>query len=408
MSIFATTSAFIASHKRPGGYTAGDIIRTQGFTSKGDRGSGRWKATGNVIALSQSPSDLVDAKMSDASGNEFELVFSILRPLKIGAIGDDAANDTAAILAAVAGAAGRTLDLGDTSNIYLSDTITVSSGLTVVSTGGSLKSRTDQDKLLIVAANDTILDSVVFDGNDFEVDNNLVSVNSGLTGWKILDCTTKNIKGVTGVDQYGLKINGDDCEGEVRNLICKDISNFNPTQTPTSAFNGGIVVLLTATGAKQLIINGTVCDNIFTDNIAGSIDNSDSDGIRIVGVGASPIECGIDIGGLDCTGVQKSALKVSGAKGLKYADIFVDGTRTDLAMIAGVRFQESNDSIGSNVKLKGFISRGVNISSSNFLLNGLHYSPVGVLTMDSSLISQQDGLWLNLSKKQCSNDNSNP
>ncbi len=74
MNTFNTTTLFITEHIKISGYIAGDIIETEGYAVLGDRGGARWKATGSIIAASQDPITLVDIKMSDASGNEFELV----------------------------------------------------------------------------------------------------------------------------------------------------------------------------------------------------------------------------------------------------------------------------------------------------------------------------------------------
>lgn len=74
MRVFKTTTDFINNHVRASGYSGDEVIETQGFASVGDQGGGLWKATGNTIAASQTPLALNDIKMSDASGNEFELV----------------------------------------------------------------------------------------------------------------------------------------------------------------------------------------------------------------------------------------------------------------------------------------------------------------------------------------------
>ncbi len=74
MKNISTTAAFIADHIKTGGYDAGDIILTQGYTTQGDNGSARWKATGSIITPSQGVLDTDDIIISDASGNEFELV----------------------------------------------------------------------------------------------------------------------------------------------------------------------------------------------------------------------------------------------------------------------------------------------------------------------------------------------
>ncbi len=302
---------------------------------------------------------------------------NIRTPKMFGATGLGTGDDTAAVQNAFN--AGGAVSLGDADNEYLVDTITLSNPVTMLSSGGSLKLRTTQTKLLIMNSSDVIIDGPVFDGNNYEVLQNLIIVYPELTNWKIINFTVKNIVGVTGQDQYGLKISTSGIEGEVREGTFKNISNYNPTQTPVSAFNGGIVVFSSGGGASRLVIDDIICDDIWTDNINGDIDNSDSDGIRVVSAEGT-IESGLHIGEVTCTGVQKSGIKASGAKGIKYGELYVNATRTDVPMIAAARFQESDDSTVNSIKCKGNISRGVNIKSSNFDLGTLQYSPITLAT----------------------------
>jgi len=74
MRQFRTTSEFISSHVKSSGYSAGEIIEMLGYSNPGDEGTALWKATGNTIAASQDVIATNDIKISDASGNEFELV----------------------------------------------------------------------------------------------------------------------------------------------------------------------------------------------------------------------------------------------------------------------------------------------------------------------------------------------
>lgn len=83
MRVFSTTLEFINNSVRAGGWPVGQIIETNGFTVSGDTGGGRWAATGNVIAPSQTPLALNDIRLSDASGNEFELVHTGIIDLNV-------------------------------------------------------------------------------------------------------------------------------------------------------------------------------------------------------------------------------------------------------------------------------------------------------------------------------------
>lgn len=69
-----TAVNFITSARKPSGYSAGEIVEFNGWSASGDSGGAQWKATGNVIAASQSPVNLGDSRLSDADGNEFTLV----------------------------------------------------------------------------------------------------------------------------------------------------------------------------------------------------------------------------------------------------------------------------------------------------------------------------------------------
>lgn len=83
MKRFSTTLGFINSHVQSAGFPAGEVIETHGYTTSGDRGLGKWAATGNVIAPSQTVLDTNDIKISDASGNEFELIHSTIIDLNV-------------------------------------------------------------------------------------------------------------------------------------------------------------------------------------------------------------------------------------------------------------------------------------------------------------------------------------
>lgn len=71
---FDTTLAFINSHVRSSGYVAGEIVSSEGFTSKGDKGNGLWRSKGTIGTASQTPLANNLPELSDASGNEFALV----------------------------------------------------------------------------------------------------------------------------------------------------------------------------------------------------------------------------------------------------------------------------------------------------------------------------------------------
>lgn len=81
---------------------AGTIYKTTGYSSKGDGGGAQWRYTGNTISTSQSPSDTGVAKISDANGNEFEIVVvTSINDKSLGSVGDGVTDDTLAIQATI-------------------------------------------------------------------------------------------------------------------------------------------------------------------------------------------------------------------------------------------------------------------------------------------------------------------
>ena len=58
-------------------FAVGSVIDTLGYTSNGDGGGASWKKTATTGTASQSPAQLVDALLNDASGNQWALVEGI-------------------------------------------------------------------------------------------------------------------------------------------------------------------------------------------------------------------------------------------------------------------------------------------------------------------------------------------
>lgn len=98
-----TTLDFINNGGLPTGIEAGRIIETNGFYTIGDGGAGSWVSTGNIITASQTPALTGTPTLSDANGNEFELVLDKvgLNVLKLGAKWDGSTDDTAVVQAAL-------------------------------------------------------------------------------------------------------------------------------------------------------------------------------------------------------------------------------------------------------------------------------------------------------------------
>ena len=115
-----TTTELIASSAV---FAPNTNITTKGYTTSGDGGAGSWVQNGVTgQTVSQSPAQLGNALLNDASGNQWALVSEGLIDVKVtGAVGDGATTDDLAIQAA--DAAGST--------IFKSGTFKVSSDFTI-------------------------------------------------------------------------------------------------------------------------------------------------------------------------------------------------------------------------------------------------------------------------------------
>ena len=87
--VIGTTTALINSTYQ---VQAGDVRETSGFNSPGDGGGAQWRATGNTIAASQTPTQTGSATCSDANGNEYELLESFNSGKSLGDLSTSDAN----------------------------------------------------------------------------------------------------------------------------------------------------------------------------------------------------------------------------------------------------------------------------------------------------------------------------
>lgn len=71
---WSTTSDFITNGKLPQA-SVKDILETEGFTTEGDGGSAQWELTATTGAASQTPAQLGNALLNDASGNQWKKVY---------------------------------------------------------------------------------------------------------------------------------------------------------------------------------------------------------------------------------------------------------------------------------------------------------------------------------------------
>ncbi len=103
MRQFNTLTGFLLS--KSSAPTTSDTVTFQGYAAIGDGGGATWQHNGVTgQTASQSPAQLADALLNDASGNQWALVADGLpvSPRAFGVIGDGVADDTLAHAAAIA------------------------------------------------------------------------------------------------------------------------------------------------------------------------------------------------------------------------------------------------------------------------------------------------------------------
>lgn len=93
-----SVESFIAHGKSPG--PAGTIIEFDEFYTGSGVGGGRWRKTGNTGTASQYPSDLIDIKLIDSSGTEWEIITDskLITPESLGGGTSDDSNIFAAMV----------------------------------------------------------------------------------------------------------------------------------------------------------------------------------------------------------------------------------------------------------------------------------------------------------------------
>jgi len=84
-------------------YAPDNVVQTSGFTTAGDGGGAKWVQNGVTGQTpSQTPAQLGDALLNDASGNQWAYVLNKkITPESLGAVGDGLADDTLPIQAAI-------------------------------------------------------------------------------------------------------------------------------------------------------------------------------------------------------------------------------------------------------------------------------------------------------------------
>ena len=314
---------------------------------------------------------LVGYKGDTVAGALDELSGAYRHLRSFGVVGDGVTNDSAA-MAVVAAHSG--IVVGEPGMVVLTDGFIVSGSLKLNMGGGSIKMRTAFQRITI-NSNNVEFYNTVFDGGLLNVNVCFIRIPTTYTKWLFDRCTFQNITGVSGsANQYGIYADLDGTVGLIKDCTFTNISNVS-NGTPTSAFCGGILLIAASSGSADLKIDGVRLDNIFCTGIAGNVNNSDADGIRAFGPTAT-VHSNLQITRINSVDVQKSAIKTSGLSGLVASDINVYNNRSDVGMVAGLRFQAANNSVIKNINLTGRMNVGINIRSRNIIVDGINFSPI--------------------------------
>jgi hypothetical protein len=309
------------------------------------------------------------------------------RPIRsFGVVGDGVADDTAA-MAAVAAYSGSVVGSADL--VILTDSLTFTGALQLDLQGGSIKMRTAFQRHTVNASGVSFR-RCVFDGAGLNVNVAFFRIPTTYSFWSFEQCTFKDITGIAGsANQYGIYADLDNAVFRISDTWFTNISNVS-NGTPTSAFCGAMLLSATTTGALDGRLESLTMNNIFCTGIAGNINNSDADGIRVFGPVAT-VNSNLQMLGINCVDVQKSGIKTSGVSGLIVDGVNIYNDRSDIGMIAGVRFQAADDSIIKNINLKGRMTRGVNLRAKNVIVDGVMFQPIDTArdVMSSGLIQLQ-------------------
>lgn len=290
---------------------------------------------------------------------------------EFGVVGDGITDDTAAMALATA-YNGHVV--GDSSLVVMVDSFTVTGSVKLDMRGGMVKQRSALTRITI-NAQDVEFHNTVFDGDNLNVDVCFFRIPTTYNGWRFERCTFQNITGISGsANQYGIYADLDGAVGYVANCNFKNISNVSDG-TPTSAFCGAMLLSAGASGCTDVRLENITINDVFCTGIAGNVNNSDADGIRVFGPQPT-VQSNLQIRNVTCINVQKSGIKVSGNRGLVVSDITVYNDRSDVGMVAGVRFQAADYSQISNVNLVGRMAVGINIRSRNIIVDGVNFRPI--------------------------------
>jgi hypothetical protein len=130
-NIIPTTSDLINTTR---GYQVGDVVSTCGYSSSGDGGEGKWIKTNSTSTPSQSPSDTLDATLTDGNGNVWSFVGddNTVSLLQLGATYQ---TDSTNIINAAHNSPFGTISTGGNDDYFEFSTITIDSSKKMIGSG---------------------------------------------------------------------------------------------------------------------------------------------------------------------------------------------------------------------------------------------------------------------------------
>ena len=289
---------------------SGDIVETSGFTTSGDGGGAKWQFNGLTgQTASQTPAQLGNALLNDASGNQFKLVLTGgTIPLEsLGAKGDNSTDDTTAIQAAINTSESLSVPVLVSSKVFIVTSLILKAGVSIRGTSlnsSIIKRKAATGAVLLTATSisNVSLYGFTLDGNDpnstgatlnlivdgcnnFSV-NNIGSINSRSHSISIRNNTDEdndtkttvnncNIKGGVGygievLDSRRVIVDGNKINSTGNHGIFVNGTTTGATRTVslinntiTEAANSGIsvpaITVPTDAGSQEVLINGNQC-----------------------------------------------------------------------------------------------------------------------------------------------------
>jgi hypothetical protein len=371
-------------------YTDGTVLQTTGYHSSGDGGEGMWRKTGNTGAPSQDPAALGEAKFTDLSGDEWELVNTTL--INVASLGVNTGIDSAPIFNA---ALTSVVDGGTVFNKSTYDVesgeITIPPSKTLIVDLGKIRLRDGSDTPLISGTNifTVVITGNFIDGNKANQttppaaigDYPLINI-SGSERVTVKDCYIKNAADVS------IEVND---TKQVR-VIDNNINN-SQSHGIVAAGNNELVLISSNTvkgiteGAGIIPMGNAVYTSV-VNNIVEDVDGDSGDAITCY----SDTGKFITIAGNVVKDVEGHGIHTGG----EY--VTVTGNAIDSVTAAGI-YIRSQSTTANYVSVTGNTVNADTIGVSTFARDGIYINNVETFAVTGNTIhnAQDHGIHL----KQC-------